>query len=176
MSENQGNIKLSYRVAVVDKVTGEESQVYEGPDPGTVQLSNLICANILGAAQTSVCKDTGGVTTRSIPANSATSAWQIVAGTDTTGAAVTDFALNAQSSGGQGAKTPTVNVVNTGTGVFTVTANMDAPSPSTILYGEIGIYVTANTFVFCIARGTAGGTWSVDTSHYLAVTYTVTPS
>jgi hypothetical protein len=172
---NQGNIKLSYRVAVVDKNTGEESQVYEGPDPGTVQLSNLMCANIFNTAQTSVCKDTGGTTTRTVGANSATSVVQIVAGTDATGAAVTDYKLNAQSAAGAGAQTATVNVVNTGTGVFTLTANMAAPA-SQIVYAEIGIYLTCATYVFCVARGTAGGTWTVDTSHYLAVTYTVTPS
>ena len=189
MSLVNGRIKLDYRVSVRNliqelakalpfyaDVEVEETQVYSGPDPGTVQLSNLMCANILNTAQTSVCKDTGGTATRTVGANSATSALQIVAGTDTTAAAVSDYRMNAQSSGGQGAKTPTVNVVNTSTGVFTITANMDAPSPSTIVYGEIGIYVTAATYVFCIARGTSGGTWSVDTSHYLAVTYTVTPS
>jgi hypothetical protein len=170
-----GRFKLTYRVSVKDSITGEESQVYEGPDPGTVQLSNLMCANILNTAQTGVCKDTGGTATRTVGANSSTSALQIVAGTDTTGAAVTDYKLNSQSGGGQGAQTPTVNVVNTTTGVFTITANMSAPGAQ-IVYGEIGIYVTAATYVFCIARGTAGGTWTVDTSHYLAVTYTVTPS
>src|SRR5208337_427631 len=163
-------IKLRYRVSVVDVKTGkeEEGQTYEsGDDPGTVQLSNLMCANILNTAQTGVCKDTGGTGTRTVGANSATSALQIVAGTDTTGAAVSDYKLNSQSGGGQGAQTPTVNVVNTTTGVFTITANMSAPGAQ-IVYGEIGIYVTAATYVFCIARGTAGGTWTVDTSHYLA--------
>ena len=173
----KGNVHIKCHVAVVDKETGEKSQVFEDDTHGgTVQLSNLICANILGAAQTSVCKDTGGTTTRSIPANSATSAWQIVAGTAGTTAAVTDYQLNTQQGSTQGAQTPTVNAVNTSTGVFTVTANMAAPGSGTIVYKEVGIYVTANGFVFCIARDYNGSGWSVDTTHYLAVTYTVTIS
>jgi hypothetical protein len=173
-SEKKSMFKVKLRVAIVNKQTGKEDYVTEFEDPATVQFSDLVCANMLNTTETTCVKDTGG-TSRTVSANSATSTVQVVAGTDTTAAAVTDYKLNAQSGGGQGAQTATANTVNTSTGVFTVTANMAAPA-STIVYGEIGIYLTCATYVFCICRGTAGGTWSVDTSHYLAVTYTFTPS
>jgi hypothetical protein len=174
----QGKVHVKCRVAVVNKETGKEEEVWiDNYHGGTVQLSNLIAANILGAAQTSVCKDTAGTATRTVAANSATSAWQIVAGTAGTTAAVTDYQLNTQYTtvAGCGAQTPTVNAVNTSTDVFTVTANMQGP-PATVVYKEVGIYVTAATYVFCIARDYNSGGWSVDVLHYLAVTYTITIS
>jgi hypothetical protein len=172
---NQGKVKLDVEVAVVDKNTGERSQIYKGPDPGTVQLSQLMCANILNTTQTTVVKDTTN-TARTVSANTAITGVNIVAGTGTGAGAVTDYTLSAKSATGQGTKAGTIGAVNTTSGAFTITANMDAPSGSTIVYGEIGIEVTTASYSFLIARGTTGGTWSVDTSHYLAVTYTITPS
>lgn len=172
----KGACHLKVNVAVVDKVTGQRSQEFEDDvHGGTVQLSQLLCANILGATQTTVVKDTGN-TARTVSANSATSIIQMVAGTAGTTAAVTDYALTTQSSSTQGAQTATVSAVNTTTDVFTVTANMAAPGSGTIVYKEVGIYLTCATFVFCIARDYYSAGWSVDTTHYLVVTYTVTIS
>ncbi len=179
MPENwkQGKVHIKVQVDVVNKKTGKvEKRWIDNYNGGTVQLSNLIAANIFGAAQTSVCKDTGGTATRTVAANSATSAWQIVAGTGGTTAAVTDYVLGTQVANQQGIQTPTVSAVNTSTDVFTLTANMAAPSSGTTVYKEVGIYVTAATYVFCVARDYNSGGWSVDTVHYLAVTYTVTIS
>jgi hypothetical protein len=171
-----GAIKLTVEVAVVDKVSGERSQVKKKVcDVGTVQFMNLIAANVFASAQTSVCKDTGATATRSVPANSACTTIQVVAGTAGTTAAVTDYMLTTQSASTQGAQTAVIGTVNTSTGVMLITANMAAPG-STIVYKEIGIYLTANAFIFCVARDYNGSGWSVDTSHYLAVTYTLTPS
>ena len=175
MAEQNHKIVFRVRVSVKSILTGEESQVQEWDDPGSVQLMQILEANLLDSAQGAVVKDTGG-TSRSFSANTSITGINVVAGTDTTAAAVTDYKLNAQSSNGQGSQAGTVGSVNTTTGVFTVTANMSAPSSGSIVYGEVGLQVTTASYTFSIARGTTGGTWSVDTVHYLAVTYTQTPS
>ena len=154
----------------------DESQYFvDDVHGGTVQLSQLMCANLFATTQTTVVKDTSN-TARTVSANSATSVIQIVAGTAGTTAAVTDYQLNTQSASTQGAQTATVSAVNTSTDVFTLTANMAAPGSGSIVYKEVGIYLTCATYVFCVARDYNGGGWSVDTTHYLAVTYTVTIS
>ena len=172
----KGDVHLKVKVAVINKETGKEEQVFvDDEHGGTVQLSQIICANVLGATQTTVVKDTGGVA-RTVTAGTGPTLVQVVAGTAGSAAAVTDYTLNTQVGSTQGAQTATVGTVNTSTDVFTVTANMAAPGSGTTVYKEVGIYVTISTFVFCIARDYNSGGWSVDTLHYLAVTYTVTIS
>lgn len=171
----KGSIKVQVEVAVVDKVTGQRTQVKKKLcDVGTVQFMQAIAAKVFASVQTNVVKNTSN-TTQTIAANEDTSLVQVVAGTAGTTAAVTDYQINTQSGGGQGAQTATIGTVNTGTGVLQITANMAAPA-SEITYKEIGIYITSNTQVFCLARDYNGTGWVVDTSHYLAVTYTLTPS
>jgi len=171
----KGAIKLKVEVAVVDIKTGERSQIKEKLcDVGTVQLMQAICATIFASVQTGVVKDTDN-TARTIASGADFTVQQVVAGTAGTTAAVTDYQLTTQSGGTQGAQTATIGVVNTSTGVVLITANMAAPA-SEITYKEIGLYVTAGTYVFCLARDYNGTGWVVDTSHYLAVTYTLTPS
>ena len=170
-----GAIKLKVEVAVVDYKTGERSQVWRKTcDVGTVQFMQCIAATIFATVQTTVVKDTGN-TARTVASGAAFTVQQVVAGTAGTTAAVTDYQLTTQSASTQGAQTATIGTVNTSTGVMLITANMAAPA-STIVYKEIGLYATAGTYVFCLARDYNGSGWSVDTSHYLAVTYTLTPS
>jgi hypothetical protein len=135
-----------------------------------------MCAQIFDTTQTTVVKDTGG-TSRTVSANSTVSAVNIVAGTGGTTAAVTDYQLGTQvtSPAGAGSQAATVNTVNTSTGVVTLTANMNGPSSSTT-YKEIGIYITIGSYVFQVARDYNSSGWSVSTTQYLAVTYTITPS
>ncbi len=172
----KGDVHLKVRVAVVDKKTGEESQVFvDDEHGGTVQLSQLICAQLLLSTQTTVVKDTGN-TARTVSANSTITAVNVVAGTGGTTAAVTDYVLGAPVANQQGNQTATVSAVNTSTDVFTVTANMAAPSSGTTVYKEVGVQIVTGGFTFQAARDYNAGGWSVDTVHYLAVTYTVTIS
>ena len=172
-----GSLKFNLRVAVVDKETGEESQVYvKENDVGDVQLTQMMCANLFDTTQTTVVKDTGG-TARTVSANTAITGVNIVAGTGGTTAAVTDYQLGAivSSPAGAGTQAATVGTVNTTTGVVLLTANMNGPS-STTTYKEIAIYVTTASYTFQVARDYYSSGWPVSTTQYLAVTYTITPS
>jgi hypothetical protein len=172
-----GALKFNLRVSVIDSETGEESQVWEKiGDVGDVQLVQLICAQIFATSQSSCVKDTGG-TLRTISAGSSVTAVQIVAGTGGTTAAVTDYQLGTivSSPAGAGTQTATVNTVSTTAGTVTLTANMNGPSSATT-YKEVGIYVTIATYTVQVARDYNSGGWSVSTTQYLAVTYTITPS
>lgn len=176
MAECKGKLKVAIRVSVKDKNTNEESQVWtDEHDIGTVQQTQIFEAQLLNKTQTTAVKDITG-TAETVSANSTISAVDVVAGTGGTTAAVTDYVLGAQSSDGQGSQAATVNAVSTSTGVFTVTANMSAPSSGTIVYHEVGITITIGSYTFLITRDYNGTGWSVDTTHYLAVTYTITPS
>lgn len=175
VNAGKGALKLMVEVAVVDKITGLRSQVKRKMcDVGTVQFMQLIAGTVFNTTQSNVIKDTTN-TTRTHTAGDNITAVNVVAGTAGTTAAVTDYQINTKSGGGQGTQTGSVGAVNTGTGVLQITANMAAPG-STIVYKEIGIECVANTYNYLVARDYNGTGWSVDTSHYLAVTYTLTPS
>lgn len=172
--EGYGSVKFNVNVAVIDQQTGMRTQIWEKiNDVGDVQLVQLLCANLFGAAQSAVKDITG--TNRSVAANSAVTAIQIVAGTGGAAAVVTDYKLGAIVPGGQGTQNATVNTVDTTTGAVTLTANMLAPA-STITYKEIGVYVTIGGNTFQVARDYNDTGWTVTTMQYLQVTYTITPS
>jgi hypothetical protein len=170
-----GALKFNLRVSVVDKETGEESQVFEKiGDVGDVQLVQMLCAQLFNTTQTSVVKDTGG-TLRTISAGNATTAVYIVAGTGGTTAAVTDYQLGTQATGSTGNQTATVNAVSTSAGTVTLTANMQGPASNTT-YHEVGIYIANSSYTIQVARDYNSTGWAVTTTQYLAVTYTITPS
>jgi hypothetical protein len=177
--------KVSCKVQVIDKETGKVVQETDAPgDLGTLQAAQIMCANMLDTAQTSAVKDITG-TARTVSANSAVSAVNVVAGTgsggestgSSTAASVTDYALGAIVSGTQGTQTATINSPSgwsSGTsGTFTITANMAAPSSATTYY-EVGIEITIGSYTFLIAHNVNTSGWSVSTTQYLAVTFTQT--
>jgi hypothetical protein len=169
-------IGFKLRVAVKDKITGEEKLVWEDivSDPATQQMAQIFQALFLNTAQSSSVKDTGG-TSRSVAAQAAASAPTVVAGSGGTTAAVTDYKLGFQVSGNQGSQPATPGSISGwsgSTGSFTITANMAAPSSGTIVYTEVGITITIGGYVFLIARYYYSSGWSVGTTNYLAITYT----
>jgi hypothetical protein len=177
--------KISCKVQVIDKETGKVLDETDAPgDLGTLQLAQIMCANMLDTTQTSAVKDITG-TARTVSANSTISSVSVVAGTgsggessgNSTAASVTDYALGAIVSGSQGTQTATINSPSgwsSGTsGTFTITANMAAPSSSTTYY-EVGIEITIGSYTFLIAHNVNTSGWSVGTTQYLAVTFTQT--
>lgn len=185
-----GALKFQVEVAVMDKATGKVSKIprkwwqiwkpklvdniwRKKGDVGDVQFVQLIAA-WLGSAQSSCVKNTSG-TAESISAGATPTAVNVVAGTGGTTAAVTDYTLGAQVSGGPGSQTATIGAVNTTTGVLQITANMQGPASATT-YKEIGIYLTISSYTIQICRDYNSSGWSVSTTQYLSVTYTLTPS
>jgi hypothetical protein len=171
----KGQICIKVRVAVVDKKTGEESQVHESTrDMSVANFIYLSIDNIFGRAQVAV--DITG-TNRSITANTAVTAVNVVAGTGTTSPLWSDYALQTPVSGGAGSATAIIGAYSGSgsSGSFTISGNMSSPN-STTVYHEVGIYLTLSGYQFMIAHDVSATGWSVDTSHYLAVTYTITQS
>lgn len=150
--------------------TGRYSNKY---DLETQAFAQFVLNNVFGSAQT--ITDTGG-TGRALSALSATSTYNIVAGTDTTAAAVTNTNLGAQSTTTSGVHTATIGAYSgSGTsGSFTLTATITNGSGSSITYGEVGIELTSATFVFLLARDVLSPTIPVSNTGTLAVTYTLT--
>lgn len=110
----------------------------EFDDLVTAQGAAFLISNVLDTAQS--IQDTSN-TARAIGANTATGTIQIVAGTGTTAAAVTDYNLQAQSSGTSGYVAASVgNPTESGTsGSFTVTGTITNSSGASITYSEVGV-------------------------------------
>lgn len=143
-------------------------------DMGLAQIALFIQQNILvgvGGAAVNIT-DTGN-SARSINPNTATGTIYIVAGTTGTGPAFTDYKLGAQSASTSGYVAATVNALNTGTGIFTVTGTITNSSGSTITYAEVGVTIICATYTFCLARDTFTGL-PVSDGGTLGVTYSVT--
>lgn len=162
-----------------ERETGRYSNEY---DLETAQFANIVLCNVFSTAST--VKDTTG-TNRSIPATSATSNFLIVAGTSSTAATVTDYALNAiatggsySSSGTSGSQTATIGSYSgSGTsGNFTATATITNSSASSITYAEVGIACTCATYTFLLTHDVLSPTIPVSGSSAgtLTVTYTLT--
>ena len=170
LNTHESSLKIRVDVKAFNsnnELTGIYNNEY---DLGTIQLLGFICTNILDAAET--IKDTGG-TGRSITANSSNSAINIVAGTGTTAAAVSDYNLQTQSAGSSGTITGTVTAPSGST--FTVTGTITNSSGGTIAYSEVGIECTSATFVFLLAHDVFTAL-NVSNGGTLAVTYTATIS
>jgi hypothetical protein len=180
-------MRVSCKVEVIDKETGKVVQSTETPcDLGTLQLAQIMCANMLNSGFGSAAiYDTSG-TQRAFSANTAITGVNVVAGTGSgaestghaTAAAVTDYALGAIVSGGQGTQAATIappSGWSGSSGTFTITANMNAPG-SNMIYYEVGIYITTASYTFMIAHNVNTSGWSVSTTQYLAVTFTQTIS
>ncbi len=158
MSEPNPTMRLKLKVVAYEPCENKEhwgkpcdrqkkvSGTYENVDDlFTAAFAAFVQANIMNSNANPNVKDTGG-TSRAINANSAVSALTIVAGTGTTAAAVSDNAL-------QG------TITNT--------------SGASIAYSEVGITVTAATFVFLIAHDVFTAL-NVSKNGTLQVTYTAT--
>lgn len=162
---------LSESGAVVDwKETGRYTNEY---DLETQQFAQFVLCNIFGVAQT--IKNTSG-TGESISAFTSTGTYNIVAGTGTSAVSVTDTNLQAQSSGSSGSATATIGSYSGSgsSGTFTITATITNSSGSSITYGEVGIELTASTYVFLLTHDLLSPTVPVSNTGTLAVTYTLT--
>ncbi len=170
--KRHGLVHICARVEARDPY-GVLTGVYKNEyDLGTKQFAQLVQTNILDTAQT--ITNTSG-TGESIAVNSASTSPTILAGTGTTAAAVTDYALQTPTSGSSGSIAATINAYSgSGTsGNFTVTGTITNTSGSTITYSEVGIEVTVSTYTFLITHDVFTGL-SVSNNGTLAVTYTIT--
>lgn len=170
-----GIMQICVKMVAYDEL-GRITGVYENPyDLGTKAFAQLIQNNILDTAE-SITDTTN--TSRSLTVNSAATVPMIVAGTGTTAAAFTDYALSSIASGGtyggsnsSGNQAATVNAISSNT--FTVTATITNTSGSTIAYSEVGMAVTVATYTFLIAHDVFTAL-NVSNNGTLAVTYTLT--
>jgi hypothetical protein len=149
----------------------------EGPSNlCTAAFAGLVQANIFNSAANPTIKDTGGVL-RSVAANSAVSALTMAAGTGVTAAAVADFAMQAQTAGSSGSITAGITIsATTETGVsgtFTIVGTFTNTTAGTVAYAEVGITMTAATFVFLVTHDVFAAL-SVSVNGTLQVTYTLT--
>ena len=172
MSNAKAKIKLEI---VARDANGVETGHYVNlNDLATKQFAQIIQNNILDTAESVL--DTSN-TARALSVNSASTAPTIVAGTGTTAAAVTDYALTTPTSGSSGSVAATINAYSgSGTsGSFTVTGTITNTSGNTINYSEVGLEVTIATYTFLITHDvfTAQG---VSNNGTLAITYTITLS
>jgi hypothetical protein len=158
---------LFLRVEAKDEF-GNLTAVREGPSNMTLkQFAQFVQANILNSAQT--VTDTSN-TARSVSANSASTAINIVAGTSTTAATFTDFKLGTQQGGSSGSQAATVNAISGQS--FTVTATITNTSGGSVNYAEVGIQNTAATFTFQLCHDVFTAV-TVSNNGTLAVTYTI---
>ena len=135
-------------------------------------FASFVQANILNQAPANNQSDTGG-SSRAITANTAMSSLTGEAGTSATTAAVTDTKLGTATES-QASVTVNANPTSgTTSGTFTVTFTITAGADRA--YAEVGLYVTKQTFVFCITRDTFS-VLNVSNTGTLAVTYTFTNS
>jgi hypothetical protein len=152
---------------------GNLTGIREGPaNLCTNAFAGLVEANIFATACTNQLYDTGH-TLRTITASCATSVVTGCAGTTNTAAAVTDYKLGTetetQASCTVGANPNTGTTSGTFTVIYVITAGADRA------YVEVGIKVTALTFVFQITHDVFA-TLNVSSGGTLTVTYTFTNS
>jgi hypothetical protein len=143
-------------------------------DLGTIQLLWLMMNNLLDTAASAV-PDTANVS-RSLSVNSAATVPQIVAGTGTTAAAVSDYKLQTQATTTSGYVTAVT--ANPSGSTMVITGTITNTSGGTLAYDEVGIYITVATWVFMLAHDAplTGGPFNVSNNGTLAVTYTATVS
>ena len=175
--QEHGLIRLKVKVVARD-ADGTIVGQTEMDDLSTKALAQLIQNNILDSAQT--ITDTTD-TARSLTVNSAATVPMIVAGTGSTAAAFTDYALTAIATGGtyggsnsSGNQAATVNAISSNT--FTVTGTITNSSGSAITYAEVGMACTVSTYTFLLAHDIPNGStgYTVSNGGTLAVTYTAT--
>lgn len=170
----QGGVKLKLHLEAKDE-QGNITGVYDNPnDLATNQFAGFINTNLLDTGET--IKDTAG-TGNAISANSAATSPTIVAGTGTTAAAVTDYALQTPVSGSSGSVGATVGAPSgSGTsGTITITGTITNSSGSNITYSEVGIEITVGGNTYLISHDVFTGL-TVSNGGTLAVTYTLTYS
>jgi len=143
----------------------------------TAGWAGFVQANILNTAANPNIKDTGG-TSRSLSANTAVSALTLIAGTGTAAASVADNALTTATAGASGNTTSLTisTATETGTsGSFTIVGTITNTSGGNINYAEVGLTITAATFVFLITHDVFTAL-TVSNNGTLQVTYTMTNS
>ena len=143
----------------------------------TAAWAGFVQANILNTAANPNIKDTGG-TSRSLSANTAVSALTLVAGTGTAAASVADNALTTATAGASGNTTSLTisTATETGTsGSFTIVGTITNTSGGNINYAEVGLTITAATFVFLITHDIFTAL-TVSNNGTLQLTYTMTNS
>lgn len=150
-------------------------------DMGLYAFAAALIANVFDTANTATSVPDTGDTSRSWAANSATSALQLVAGSGVTAPSFGDYQVQTQlaTTSGTAAAVVGTTITNNGTnGTFTITGTFTNGTGSNATYGNIGIYLTANAFVFMVAHDqTNGGSgYVVSATGTVAVTYTVTVS
>lgn len=178
MEEKKGNsLSLCLKLTVRD-AEGNITAEYENPyDLATKALAQQIQNNILDTAE-SIVDVTN--TARALSANDAATAPYIVAGTTSTAAAFTDYALGDGTTNtdyktnGNYAQSATINAISSNT--FTVTATITNASGSSITYREIGLANTIATYQFLLAHDIPNGStgYTVSNNGTLQVTYTAT--
>lgn len=166
-------------ISLLDRVRGKKGRWVTGRchvrgKLATQAFAQFSQANLLATAESIL--DTGN-TSRSISANTSTGTVRIVAGTGSTAAAVTDYALQTPTSGASGYVAATINAYSgSGTsGAFTVTGTITNTSGSTITYSEVGVTIVASTYTFLLTHDVFTGL-AVSNNGTLATTYTLTYS
>jgi hypothetical protein len=136
-------------------------------------FANWVQVNILNSTVSNPFKDTGG-TNRSPSANTAVTAVNIRAGSGVSAPLFADFAIESPLAGGSGFNTATINAI--GAGNFTVTSTITNSSGGNLTYGNVGIEITANAFVYLLTHDqtNAGVGYLVSNLGTVAVTYTIT--
>lgn len=156
---------------------------YKEYDMGIRAFSALLIANVFNAATTSDIKDTSNAT-HTISANTATSAVGIRAGSGVTTPVFSNYVIETpltNSPAGTGLIAATVNNTitdNSTNGTFTITGTLTNGTAGNLTYGNIGIEVTAATFVYLVSHDQTNGAsgYVVSASGTVAVTYTITVS
>ena len=160
---------------------GFVGKTYDEHDMGLYAFAASLIANVFNQSNTATSVPDTGNTSRSWAANSAVSALSLVAGSGVTGPTFPDYVIDTAIAGGSGTATPTVGTTITSlgsSGTFLITGTFTNSSGSNKTYGNVGIYVTANTYVFMLAHDQTNGAsgYVVSNSGTVALTYTITVS
>jgi hypothetical protein len=159
---------------------GNETDRYENPDDlATEQFATIMIPGMLDG--TSTATDVTGIA-RAMPPFVFCTGMYINAGTGTTPAAFTDYALtttgSAYNANGSYCQAGVVGAILSNT--FTITAGITNSSGSAITYNEAGISVVAyNTvyyvqYKFLIAHDVFSSSLTVPNGGVLAIIYTIT--
>ncbi len=170
-------IPLAHSMLRLRLVNRDENGVkvseYDAPtNLATKQFAQFVLNNIFATAQTITDTSDAGIAET---ATKALSSFNIIVGTGTTAAAVTDYALQTPTSGSSGTIAATINAYSgSGTsGSFTITGTITNSSGSTISYTEAGITASDGTDTFLLTHDVFTAQ-NVSNSGTLAVTYTLT--
>lgn len=165
----QGGLRITGLEIVARDKDGNITGTVKRDALATKQFAQLNQLGMFATNQT--IKDTGGVSNSETTAATTGSSPTIAAGTTGTTAAVTDFALGAETE----TVAATINAYSgSGTsGSFTITGTITAGAARA--YAEVGIKVTVNAHVYLVCHDTFS-VLNVSSGGTLAVTYTLSYS